>query len=414
MGRRILAGVLVAVGLLAASVAWWGLTLQRTVFDSGRSTKLARALLSSGQVQDALVGASTKAVEGALPASVRTQVPTEQISAAARAALTSPAVTNTLESALVGTHQYLIGDRPDPPTLDSAPIDAALRQQLVAIRPDLAAVVPTLPPLEVQLPDTGLPAVRGLRQQVSLVTLWTTAVAVVAIALAFLAARSRRAVLRRVGFWALTTGGLWVALRYVLPAIVRAVVPSSAALVGGLAEAMAEGMAVPGVLLAVGGVAALGASMLPAGLPTGPARGARAGGRPGRSGRRIEPPAPSPEPRRPLEPRPTAPVGRAERPKPYEGAGGQREQPLTTPLPRTVAGPANTWPHEPQPAPSSPAPSSPAPSSPAPSSRAPSIRAAANHEVGHSPRWVPGYGYVLDEPLAEGGRWVDGVGFVLE
>jgi hypothetical protein len=354
-------------------------------------------------VQDALVGASTKAVEGALPASVRTQVPTEQISAAARAALTSPAVTNTLESALVGTHQYLIGDRPDPPTLDSAPIDAALRQQLVAIRPDLAAVVPTLPPLEVQLPDTGLPAVRGLRQQVSLVTWWTTAVAVVAIALAFLAARSRRAVLRRVGFWALTTGGLWVALRYVLPAIVRAVVPSSAALVGGLAEAMAEGMAAPGVLLAVAGVAALGASMLPVGLRAAPARGAGVGVPPRRSGRRIEPPAPSPEPRRPLERRPPAEV-LAERPSPYEGAGGHRAQPFTTPLPRTVAGPASTWPHEPRPAPSSPAPSSPAPSVPA----------AANHEVGRSPRWVPGYGYVLDEPLAEGGRWVDGVGFVLE
>jgi hypothetical protein len=407
MVRRLLAGLLVAVALVAASVAWWGLTLQRTIFDSSRSTQLARALLDSGQLQDALVTAATKAVQGALPPAVRAQVPAAEISAAARSALKDPVVNTSLERALVGTHRYLIGDSASPPALDSAPLDAALRRQLASVRPDLAAVVATIPPLQLKLPDAGVPAVHGLRQQIARLTAWTAAVAVAGIALAFAVARSRRAVLRRVGFWALTTGGLWVALRYVLPAVVRAVVPSSAALVGGLAQAMAEGMAVPGLLLAGGGVSALVASVLPAGIPAADRRARRP--RAPRTRERVRPRAPAAMGRPGLEPGP-APEPKAR--VALEQTVRAREPEPTARL-TPVASTAATVPEltEPSPPVQDEGTSVLAPPAGRAQLRLPQRDAPTG---GGGPRWVPGHGYVVDEALPEGGRWVDGVGYVLD
>jgi hypothetical protein len=257
MARRALASVLVALGLVAASLAWWGFTLQRTVFDADRSDRLAHALLDSGAVQDALISASTDALDAALPAQVRAQVPMADLTTAARAALDTPEARAALEQALVGTHRYLIGDVDQPPTLDTAPIDAALRAQIARVRPDLAEVVPSLPPLQVDLPDSGLPVVRDIRRLVDRATATAEVVAVVALAAALIVAPDRAPVLRRVGWWATLAGGLWVALRFAVPALAEVVVPARAALIAGLVEAGAEGMAAPGLWLAALGLLAL-------------------------------------------------------------------------------------------------------------------------------------------------------------
>ena len=55
MARHGLSRLLVAVALLAASAAWLGFTLQRTVFEPARSERVVRVLLDSPQVRNVLV-----------------------------------------------------------------------------------------------------------------------------------------------------------------------------------------------------------------------------------------------------------------------------------------------------------------------------------------------------------------------
>jgi hypothetical protein len=70
-------------------------------------------------------------------------------------------------------------------------------------------------------------------------------------------------VLRTIGWWALITGGLWVVLRFAVPAIAESVLPAGSSLIGGLATAVSESMLWPGlILVAVGDILFLGGSLI--------------------------------------------------------------------------------------------------------------------------------------------------------
>ena len=176
----------------------------------------------------------------------------------ANAALAAPEARADLERALVDTHRYLIGDIEAPPTLDTAVLDAAVRQKLLEARPELASIVPSIPPLELPLPSSGLPVLRQVRTVVDTATGFAALLAVV-IALGALAISSDRGwVLRRIGRWAICAGLLWVALRFAVPPLTQRLLPGSSSLLGGLATAIAERMAGPGAALMAFGAVCLG------------------------------------------------------------------------------------------------------------------------------------------------------------
>lgn len=425
--RRGLARLAVTLGLMAATLAWWGLTLQRTAFDSSRSEELVTTLADDPNFHRAMVDAAVLAIDGSLPIELRRSVPTEDLAKSAELALATPAVQESLRAALVDTHRYILGEIDEPPVLTAAPLDAALRAQLVAVRPDLAGVAGQLPPLEVQLPAGGVPYIQTLGVTVGNVTSVATFAALLLLALGLVLAPERGSMLRKIGWWGVTVGGIWVAIRYGLPALGDRIFPDSAALLRALITVMADGMAQPGLVLLVGGAMSVivgfaaerlkraGAERairkrreLAAGLENPGLAGFS--GASGSAASLLQPPETATVAHRPMFP-PLSPAERRD-PAAVLNRALQGQEPR---LRNEVAAPSPERPEikrrradaDPEDDPASwlggfsvnsnvhPALSAPPPPPPP------------------GPRWVEGYGYVFDSPPYEGAMWVAGVGYVV-
>lgn len=163
MARRGLSRLLVSLALFVGSLAWTGFTLQNTVFDSSRSKDVVTVLLDNDAVRHALLQQVVNAADAALPAELRAQVKLEELTTAASNALDNPQVRTTIEAALVDSHRYIIGDIDQPPVIDAALVDGVVREQLALVRPDLAAVVPSLGPIRIDLPTAGLAPIQKTR-----------------------------------------------------------------------------------------------------------------------------------------------------------------------------------------------------------------------------------------------------------
>ena len=82
-----------------------------------------------------------------------TPISPDEIDAVAHRALADPRAMAALKTAVLASHQRLVGDYDGPVTVDVSPIAVAGRDALVAARPDLAGALPESPTLSVDLPD---------------------------------------------------------------------------------------------------------------------------------------------------------------------------------------------------------------------------------------------------------------------
>ncbi len=262
MTRRALSRVLVSLGLLFGTLAWTGLTLQRTVFDSTRSERVVNVLLENDQVQAVLRQQLLRATDAALPENVRSQVPTEELAAAATAALDDPRVQTAVRQALVDSHRYVIGEMDEPPTLDTVLIDSVLRQQIGAVSPTLAGLLPVLEPVRVELPSAGLSPVAKVRSLAVTLTPLLAFAALCLVLAGLLMTPSKPKVLRRVGYWGVSLGAVWVFLGFFLPALAERLLGDNGVIVAALTEAVSESMALPGAVLLGGGLAILALASL--------------------------------------------------------------------------------------------------------------------------------------------------------
>lgn len=261
--RHPLASLTLFVGLIAASFAWWGHTLERSVGDRARSDAVVDVLLADEGVEDGLVDAAVTGVRRGLPADLAVALPPDQLETAARGALATPEAQAELRSALTGVHAYVTGGIEAVPVITGGPVDAALRQQLSVLRPDLAPAVAALPPLSITLPAEGLDTARSSREALSDLVRGAAILGAVGLAAALLLSPRRSGVIRTMGWWALVTGGVWLVLRFAVSPLAAWLQPSDSALLGGLAVAVAESMLWPGlILIAVGNVLFLGGSLI--------------------------------------------------------------------------------------------------------------------------------------------------------
>ncbi|HEY4409279.1 MAG TPA: hypothetical protein VGO87_05320, partial [Acidimicrobiia bacterium] len=148
--RRATASVVVTIGLFAASLAWWSFAARFTVLDSDRSARIADVLVDQPVIRDAVAQGLGDALRQALPPG--SPIPAADIDAAAHQALDDPRAVQAIKTAIVDSHQRLLGDYDGPVTLDVTPIAAAGRDALIAARPELAAEMPAAPPLSIDLP----------------------------------------------------------------------------------------------------------------------------------------------------------------------------------------------------------------------------------------------------------------------
>lgn len=253
--RRTTSSFLVVVGLFAASVAWWAFAARFTVLDSARSAKIADALIEQPVLRDAVAEGLASALQQALPPG--TPIEPAMLDAVAHQALDDPRATAALRSALLASHQRLIGEYDGPVSFDVSPIAAAGRDALVTARPELAGSLPDGPTLSVELPTQNLPKLGWLPERARELGGLAFLIAVTFLALGIVAASNRPGVLSRAGRWALRAGAFWALFGWALPYLMTKTDEPRLAALGAIGVAAVGPMIAPAVLLVSAGIAAL-------------------------------------------------------------------------------------------------------------------------------------------------------------
>jgi hypothetical protein len=274
MARRSLSGLLLSIAMLLGSLAWTGVTLQNTVFDASRTGDIVAVLLDSETVNHALLQRVVSATDGAMSEELRAQVSLEELTTAATGTLEDLGVQAAVQQAAVDTHKYLIGETDQPPTVDPALLDAVVRDRLVAVRPDLAAALPEIKPIALELPTAGLAPIRAARNATLSLTPGLAMAALIAAVGAVLISPDRQRTLTRLGIWSMSLGALWIVLRFVVPAASQQVFGDAGAFLAGLSEAASTSMTNSGLLMFGVGIALMGAGFLVGALERSSARDA--------------------------------------------------------------------------------------------------------------------------------------------
>ncbi len=442
MFRRLIAGLFLGPALLIGSFAWSGFIATRTVFDSGRSTKIAHELLDNEEVRAQLADNIGSAVAAALPDGVT--VDKAEVSAAAEKVLADPEVEDLIITAFSSTHRAFLGEGDAPRTIDLTPMAAMVRDQMVAAVPSLDAKLPASQPLVVTLPTDQIPDASPVRNFLRTAVPYLAAISLVGILIALLATSDRPAVLKRAAGWAIGTTAVYLIIGLGIPELIRRFAPDQAKVVAALLTAVLRSTLTPSIILAVvGAVLLVVAFAWPQQSEKAVAAPARV--QPPLQHRQSGPAAPSSP-----EPWPTMPPvqQRAAAPMADPPAAPTPAVPLASPPPAPMAPP----PPAPAPVPMAPPPPAPAPAPMAPpplpeqgtagqivpppsalQQSEPDVlptRANASDPVdlpawtGEAqtprrlpPKWVEGHGWVLDpndtrEPPPNS-RWVEGVGRVV-
>ena len=253
--RRAAASVLVTLGLLAAGVAWWAYAARYTVLDPARSERIADTLIEQPVIQDAVAEGLGNALQQALPPG--TPISSEEINAVSHRAIEDPRAMAALKTAVLSSHQRLVGNYDGPVTLDVSPIAEAGRDALLAARPELAESFPEAPALSIDLPTQHLPKLGWLPERARELCGLAFLLAVTFLGLGIVAASDRPGVLSRAGRWALRAGVFWAIFGWALPYAMTKIGEPRLAALGAIGVATVGPMIAPAVLLVSAGTGAL-------------------------------------------------------------------------------------------------------------------------------------------------------------
>ena len=253
--RRATASIVVTLGLFAASLAWWSFAARFTVLDSGRSARIADVLSSQPVIRDAVAQGLGTALEQALPPG--TPITPDEVSAAAKKALADPRAIAAIKTAIVDSHQRLLGEYSGPVTLDVTPIADAGRDALLAARPDLAKSLPDTPPLSIDLPTQHLPQLGWVPQRAREIGGLAGVLAVAFLGLGMVMASDRPKVLARAGRWALRAGLGCAAFGWAVPYALSKVGEPRLAALGAIGVACVGPLIAPAVTLVCAGIGGL-------------------------------------------------------------------------------------------------------------------------------------------------------------
>lgn len=396
--RRGLAGLILGLSLLVASVAWSGFVLLHTVLDPGRSESLADEMLDNSLLREAMVDTMADAIETGVPGGV--VVPRAQLEAAAGVALDDPRVEAVVRDGFVRMHQNALNGVDEPVVIDPSAFGASARDALVAARPELDAVLPPVPPAAITLPDTGLSFLGDVRDFLDRTVAVASLAALAGAVLALLITTDRPGVLRRVAMWAFAASAFWLIIGYGVPWLAQRLLPGSAAVFAAGVEVLLGAMILPALLLAGAGLVLVVLSVLWDGV----AQAGQARSRRDRVQRGAPRPVgrPSPAAAAPASFRmapPPPPTGPATGLRAGPRDGGRPPYPVrsTDPVDRTQVGPSPAGPWSP----TTPGPAAPTGGfDPWDHTRVDVPQADAGHDHpeglrrGHGPRWVEGVGYV--------------------
>lgn len=258
--RRGLASLIMGLSLIVATLSWAGFTLSRTILDPGSSERLADRLLDNDAVRDALVNRITDELANRLFETV--PVPPGVIEASAEQVVDDPRVEEILKQGIVQAHRNALTGENQPIVLDSEVLSEVGRDRLLSQSPEIADELLPSGRVEVELPTAGISWLARLKDFVDRWTVIGAVIAAAGAALAFLVARERHRVLRRVAWWAIGVAGFWLLVGYLLPWLAGLVSPTSGAVAAAMIDVFFSAMIPPAVTMAGFGATMFVASLL--------------------------------------------------------------------------------------------------------------------------------------------------------
>ncbi len=254
---RVLGRTLTTLGLLCATLAWTCWVYLHTIGDPTRIERIADAVLADTEarleISSFLAGQiiDTAGVDPTYRPMVETAVET---------ALGDPRITTDVIDALASEHANALGiDDPRDTTIDTAALVEATRQHLAELDPTLADLIPADAAGQIgqiTLPEYRPPGAGTARDLAGPATGALGTIAVVLLAVSFVAGERRRTV-RRLGTWALCSGIGWLVGPLLITAAAEQWFPDASATVRVITEEYARTIRVGSVLLVGLGAVAL-------------------------------------------------------------------------------------------------------------------------------------------------------------
>lgn len=258
--RKGLAGLILGLSLVVASISWAGFIMSRTVLDPGRSERLAVQVFDNEELRSVLVSRLAESLGAAVPGDI--VIPSQTLEAAAGVALDNPQVQALVQEAIVDTHRQALEGDVQPVIIDSSVISDALRTGLVQTSPELEATLPELPAASIELPTSGLNFLGTLKGFVDQVTLLAALTALAGGATALVITSDRPSVLRRVAFWAFGASLFWLLVGFGIPYLAGLVGPASSALITAAIDVFFGAMIRPAIFMGAVGIGLLIASLV--------------------------------------------------------------------------------------------------------------------------------------------------------
>ena len=256
--RRALASLLLSISLVLATVSWSGFILGRTVFDPGRSDRLADELLENEEVRGVIVRRLADTINASVPAEV--PITDAQLEQTATTVLDDPRVEALLKEQLVSAHQNALDGVDEPLVVDATVIGQASRDALIAQQPALA-LLPEVPVAEVTLPTTGFAWIGTINGYVRQAT-WTSGLfAIAGIGTSLVISNRRSKILRRLAYWAFSASAFWIIAAFVAPWVLGVVSPESMILASAAINVFFGAMIKPAIAMAVFGCILYGISV---------------------------------------------------------------------------------------------------------------------------------------------------------
>jgi hypothetical protein len=196
MESRAASRVALAFGFVAASVAYGGWIAQQTAFNPDSSGAVAKALLESPPVRDALEDEIAKHVAEANL--LDPNALDAQLLAAIDEAVHDPRFVDAFADGVREIHRQLLDGTDGQFTLDTAAVTAAVRDEIGALDPALGEQL-AAQPLQIDLGDAELPQLSDARDRSRMIMVLVLLIALLLFGAGVAVAPDRRQALGRVG-----------------------------------------------------------------------------------------------------------------------------------------------------------------------------------------------------------------------
>lgn len=258
MLRRRAANGLLAIGLIAASVAYSGSIVRSIVVDHDVAQKAAAAALDDERVHDLLVRETTAALEaqlfaGAFPA--LGDGVSHDVQAVAETVVAAPAFESAFIGAVRDLHRIVLVERGPVPEIDLTPLVGIARDAAIGRNPAYERLLPPTATVRVAMPTDHLPDLTGVSSLLAQRAKTAAAAAVLLAAAAFALHPERPRVVRRIGGWTLGVAVVQAAAAFAIAYAAQKVPGDAAPIATAVAETLRPRLVVPAALMAAAGVA---------------------------------------------------------------------------------------------------------------------------------------------------------------